>query len=172
MAYFLVDDTSSHLFSFIFRCISMNRLGRHTYTHFYMEGNARVEACLSHGVGAATYAYAIFNLVPAITFILSILCGYENLNVRTAAGKAKVLGTILGINGSMLPSFFKGVKINIWNFHINLLHSHLGMQTPKTEWLQGTVTSGFVIIATTGCVRKRGPLYASVFNPLYLVLVA
>jgi len=81
--------------------------------------------------------------------------------VRTAAGKAKVLGTILGINGSMLPSFFKGVKINIWNFHINLLHSHLGMQTPKTEWLQGTVTSGFVIIATTGCVRKRGPLYAS-----------
>lgn len=29
-----------------------NRLGRHTYTHFYMEGNARVEACLSHGVGA------------------------------------------------------------------------------------------------------------------------
>ena len=92
--------------------------------------------------------------------------------MRTAAGKAKVLGTILGINGSMLPSFFKGVKINIWNFHINLLHSHLGMQTPKTEWLQGTVTSGFVIIATTGCVRKRGPLYASVFNPLYRVLVA
>ncbi|KAG5017889.1 hypothetical protein JHK82_023555 [Glycine max] len=26
------------------------------------------------------------------------------------------------------------------------------MQTPKTEWLQGTVTSGFVIIATTGVI--------------------
>ncbi|KAL2571211.1 hypothetical protein AAZX31_18G277600 [Glycine max] len=201
---------------------------------------------------STTYAYAVFNLVPATTFILSVLCGYENLNARTAAGKTKVLGTMLGIGGSMLLSFFKGMKINIWNFHIKLLHKNdnsdqLGTRTPhanpKTEWLgvlsgigsclsfsiwliiqakvskeypshhsatalmalmgaiqatafalcvekdwsqwnlgssirlltalfSGTVTSGFVIIATTWCVRKRGPLYASVFNPLSLVLVA
>lgn len=32
----------------------------------------------------------------------------------------KVLGTIIGISGSMVLTFFKGPEINIWNFHINL----------------------------------------------------
>ncbi|KAL9297522.1 hypothetical protein ACSQ67_023418 [Phaseolus vulgaris] len=194
---------------------------------------------------SATYAYATFNMVPGVTFILSVLCGYEKLNLRSAGGKSKVLGTILGIIGIMLLSFLKVTKINVWNLPINLLHED---HTPshahsKTEWLgilsgigscfsfstwliiqvkvskqypmhhsgsallnlmgaiqatvlafcvekdwrqwklglnirlvaalfTGIVTSGFVIIATAWCVRKRGPLYASVFNPLCLVLVA
>jgi len=44
------------------------------------------------------------------------------LNLQTAAGKAKVLGTITCIGGAMLLTFLKGVEINIWTFHINLLH--------------------------------------------------
>lgn len=57
----------------------------------------------------------------------------------------------------------------------------------ETEWSQwklgsgirlltalytGIVATGLVNIATSWCVRKRGPLFASVFNPLCLVLVA
>ena len=38
--------------------------------------------------------------------------------------------------------------------------------------LQGIMVSGVVIIVIAWCVRVRGPLYASVFNPLQLVLVA
>ena len=34
------------------------------------------------------------------------------------------------------------------------------------------MVSGVVIIVIAWCVRVRGPLYASVFNPLQLVLVA
>ena len=41
----------------------------------------------------------------------------------------------------------------------------------KILW-QGIVATGLVNIATSWCVRKRGPLFASVFNPLCLVLVA
>ncbi|KAK7374920.1 hypothetical protein VNO80_08363 [Phaseolus coccineus] len=194
---------------------------------------------------SATYAYATFNMVPGVTFILSVLCGYEKLNLRSAGGKGKVLGTILGIIGIMVLSFLKGAKINVWNLPINLLHANdttshahsktkwvgvlsgigscfsfsiwliiqvkMSKQYPRhhsgsallnlmgaiqatvlafcveKEWRQwklglnirlvaavftGIVTSGFVIIATAWCVRKRGPLYASVFNPLCLVLVA
>lgn len=129
---------------------------------------------------SATFQVAIFNLVPAVTFILSILCGYvvtthhsspspsscdlyfisffidksffaeliaattyfcsyEKLNMRTAATNAKVLGTILGITGSMLLSFLKGVEINIWkDIHINLFHKNINSQLGTShgrEWL-------------------------------------
>ncbi|KAG5068593.1 hypothetical protein JHK85_000970 [Glycine max] len=47
---------------------------------------------------------------------------FERLNLRVAKGKAKVLGTLLGIGGAMLLTFIKGAEINIWPFHINLMH--------------------------------------------------
>ncbi|XP_029124732.1 WAT1-related protein At1g25270 isoform X2 [Cajanus cajan] len=201
---------------------------------------------------SATFATSVYNLVPVITFIFSVLCGFEMLNLRTAAARVKVLGSIIGISGSMLLTFFKGGEINIWTFHINLLHknqnghiatlhadhsgrkwlgvlcglasgfsfsSWLIIQTKMSkeypslrhhsstalmtlmaaiqatvfalcvekDWSQwklgwsirlltaafsGIVVSGLVVIVTTWCVRLRGPLYASVFNPLSLVIVA
>jgi len=44
--------------------------------------------------------------------------------LKAAAGKAKVLGTLLGIGGAMLLTFIKGAEINIWPYHINLMHPH------------------------------------------------
>ncbi|KAG5059922.1 hypothetical protein JHK87_000951 [Glycine soja] len=71
---------------------------------------------------SATFASALYNLIPAITFVLAISCSFERLNLRVAKGKAKVLGTLLGIGGAMLLTFIKGAEINIWPFHINLMH--------------------------------------------------
>lgn len=200
---------------------------------------------------SATFASALYNLIPAITFVLAISCGLERLNLRAAAGRAKVLGTIIGIGGAMMLTFFKGAELNIWPFHINLLHPHqhlnghvaplnadsgnklLGalcavascfsfalwltiqgkmskeypchysstalMSTAgaiqatafgfcferdlnqwKLGWnirllavaYSGIVASGIVVIITAWCIQMRGPLFASVFNPLMLVLVA
>ncbi|XP_061337172.1 WAT1-related protein At1g68170-like [Gastrolobium bilobum] len=196
---------------------------------------------------SATFVSAIYNLVPAITFILAISCGFERLNLRAAAGKAKVLGTLIGIGGAMLLTFFKGVEINIWPFHINVMHPHqhqnghvadsgsnllgvlcaiascfsfalwltiqakMSKEYPshysstalmstmgaiqatgfglciERDWSQwklgwnirllavaysGIVASGLVVIVIAWCIQMRGPLFASVFNPLMLVLVA
>ncbi|KAI4296299.1 hypothetical protein L6164_036267 [Bauhinia variegata] len=71
-----------------------------------------------------TFVTAIYNLIPAITFIMANACGYEKLNFGTAAGKAKVLGTLVGISGAMLLTFFKCLKIGIPPFQVNLLRSH------------------------------------------------
>ncbi|XP_050881618.1 WAT1-related protein At1g68170 isoform X2 [Lathyrus oleraceus] len=194
---------------------------------------------------SATFASAIYNLIPAITFIMAILCGFERLNLRAAAGKAKVLGTLAGIGGAMMLIFLKGVEINIWPFHINLMHpnqhqnsygdsgskwlgvlcavascfsfalwliiqakmskeypSHYSstalMSTMgaiqatgfalcfEKDWSQwklgwnirllavaysGIVASGLVVIVTSWCIKMRGPLFASVFNPLMLLFV-
>ncbi|XP_027347580.1 WAT1-related protein At1g25270-like [Abrus precatorius] len=196
---------------------------------------------------SATFATAVYNLVPAVTFMLAIFCGLEKLNMRSSAGKAKVLGTILGIGGSMLLTFYKGLEINVRSFGINLLqknghvatlhtdsdHKFLGvlcgfgscfsfalwliiqskmskefpshhtstalmslmaaiqatafaLYTEK-DWSQwklgssirlltvtytGIVASGGAVIVIAWCVRMRGPMFVSVFNPLMLVLVA
>ncbi|KAL5096373.1 hypothetical protein RYX36_000700 [Vicia faba] len=194
---------------------------------------------------SATFASAIYNLIPAITFIMAISCGFERLNLRGAAGKAKVLGTLAGIGGAMMLIFLKGVEINIWPFHINVMHHHqhqtshvdygskglgvlcavascfsfalwfiiqakMSKEYPshysstalmstmgaiqatgfalcfERDWSQwklgwnirllavaysGIVASGLVVIVTSWCIKMRGPLFASVFNPLMLLFV-
>ncbi|PKI45995.1 hypothetical protein CRG98_033635 [Punica granatum] len=37
------------------------------------------------------------------------------------AGKAKVAGTLMGIGGAMLLTFYKGVEIVLWSTNVNLL---------------------------------------------------
>ncbi|KAF5454150.1 hypothetical protein F2P56_023834 [Juglans regia] len=53
---------------------------------------------------------------------LSGLFGLEKLSLGTIAGKAKVLGTLTGIGGAMLLTFYRGAEINIWSTHVDLLH--------------------------------------------------
>lgn len=47
----------------------------------------------------------------------------EKLAFKTLSGKAKVGGTLLGIAGAMLLTFYKGSEINIWSTHVDLVHS-------------------------------------------------
>ncbi|CAL0309532.1 unnamed protein product [Lupinus luteus] len=72
---------------------------------------------------SVTFTTAVSNLIPAITFILSLLFGLETLNLRAAGGRAKMIGTITGIGGAMVLTFFKGVEIKMLSFHINLFNN-------------------------------------------------
>lgn len=49
------------------------------------------------------------------------MCRLEKLRLGTKAGKAKVAGTLMGIGGAMILTFYKGVEINLWETHVNLL---------------------------------------------------
>ncbi|XP_058752236.1 WAT1-related protein At1g25270-like [Vicia villosa] len=200
-----------------------------------------------------TFASAMANLIPAITFIMAVSFGLEKLNLRTRSGKAKIIGTMTGISGAMVLTFVKGVEINIGSFNLNLLHHQNGVvskhspqattistsntilgslcalasSTSYALWLiihakmsekypthysstalmsfwasllsivfalcferefsewklgwnirlltvayAGIVVSGAMICVISWCVHMRGPLFASVFNPLMLVCVA
>ncbi|EEF27752.1 WAT1-related protein At1g25270 [Ricinus communis] len=70
---------------------------------------------------SATFASAMTNLIPAVTFVLAISFGLEKMGVKTRAGKAKVMGTLLGLGGAMLLTFYKGAEIKMWSTHINLM---------------------------------------------------
>ncbi|XP_062079521.1 WAT1-related protein At1g68170-like [Humulus lupulus] len=86
---------------------------------------------------SATYVSAMANLIPAITFILAVSFRLEKLNFGSPSGKAKVLGSIVGIGGAMLLTLYKGVEINIWSTDVNLLkhaqHHHSHVASPKDE---------------------------------------
>nr|VDD36795.1 unnamed protein product [Brassica oleracea] len=188
-------------------------------------------------VTSATFMSAVANLVPAITFIVGIFIGLERLEFGTAVGKAKVFGTIMGIGGAMLFTFYKGFPIQPLKSDINLLpgtstghvallasdHRVLGaclalascfsyaiwiiLQYRLDElngllpinylcivrgeglvtmeawvghffffFLKGLQTSlvgtALVVRLITVSSRLRGPLFAAIFNPLLLVIVA
>ncbi|KAA8536507.1 hypothetical protein F0562_028985 [Nyssa sinensis] len=141
---------------------------------------------------------------PKLTWVVvcqAFLCGLfglERLGLGTMAGKAKVVGTLMGIGGAMLLTFYKGEEIHIWSTHLDLLHQHgqgghvKASQHPESGnralgaflvvcscfscavWLiiQGILASGLMYTLTAWCVRMRGPLFASIFSPLMLILVA
>ncbi|KAL0700025.1 hypothetical protein Bca4012_056147 [Brassica carinata] len=75
----------------------------------------------SMALTSATFMSAVANLVPAITFIVGISVGLEKLEFGTAIGIAKVFGTIMGIGGAMLFTFYKGFPIQFLKSDINLL---------------------------------------------------
>ncbi|KAL4318340.1 hypothetical protein GQ457_18G019190 [Hibiscus cannabinus] len=91
---------------------------------------------------SATFVCAMSNLTPAITFIVAITIGLEKLALRTLPGKAKVLGTVTGLGGAMLLTFYKGIQFKI-STHINLLpHGHHGFNSSDaapSHYLEGAL---------------------------------
>ncbi|PKA64359.1 WAT1-related protein [Apostasia shenzhenica] len=63
------------------------------------------------------------NLIPAITFIMAVMFRLESLRIKSSSDKAKLLGTLIGVGGAMILTFFKGKELNL-STSINLLKPH------------------------------------------------
>ncbi|KAJ9552214.1 hypothetical protein OSB04_016259 [Centaurea solstitialis] len=75
---------------------------------------------------SATFVSSINNLIPAITFVLAVCFRMERLGWKTSPGAAKIMGTLLGVGGAMLLTFYKGVDLNLWKINVDLLHGQHG----------------------------------------------
>ncbi|KAL1176694.1 hypothetical protein V6Z11_A04G177000 [Gossypium hirsutum] len=218
-------------------CFQLKLVEKYSFKHFFVDylgslvQNLYLES-LVHT--SATFVAAVVNLAPAFTFILAICFKMEKLAIITNAGKAKVFGTLIGIGGAMVFTFYKGIDINIWSTNVNLLKHHhhqevgLGPSYHGTghfaigavfgllscisfslctalmclmgsvqgalyavctvrDWNQwklgwnvrllavafvGIIGSALYVLLLSWAVKLKGPLYAAIFNPLGLVLVA
>ncbi|KAJ6417508.1 hypothetical protein OIU84_003268 [Salix udensis] len=56
---------------------------------------------------SATFAAAILNSIPVVTFVLAIIMGLETVGWRSFYGGLKILGTVITVGGSMLLSFYR-----------------------------------------------------------------
>ncbi|KZV22738.1 hypothetical protein F511_05370 [Dorcoceras hygrometricum] len=100
---------------------------------------------------SATFVSAVINLVPAITFSIAIFFRLERFGWHTKAGKAKLFGTILGIGGAMLLTFFKGPDLNLWHTNTNLLETSKTHHQLSTQIHNQNVAMG-ALLAVCSCV--------------------
>ncbi|XLS81512.1 hypothetical protein HN51_047343 [Arachis hypogaea] len=54
-----------------------------------------------------------YSFIAAFTFILSIICRMEKIDVKTRTTQAKIVGSIISIGGAFIVTFYKGPSIII-----------------------------------------------------------
>ncbi|PWA51012.1 nodulin MtN21 /EamA-like transporter family protein [Artemisia annua] len=62
-------------------------------------------------LASSSAASAMFNLVPAITFVVASIVGYEPINIRSVRTIAKILGTLVCVTGAAAMALIKGPKL-------------------------------------------------------------
>ncbi|PKA49985.1 WAT1-related protein [Apostasia shenzhenica] len=64
----------------------------------------------------ASFAAALFNMLPAITFVMAIILRIEKLKIRRRHSQAKVIGTAVTVAGALLMILYKGPIVEfIWS---------------------------------------------------------
>ncbi|XP_025012009.1 WAT1-related protein At5g07050-like [Ricinus communis] len=87
-----------------------------------------------------TFAAAINNLVPSMTFILAILCRMEKLYFEKLSSQTKTAGTIVALGGATLMTLFKGATV----ISMHALHTH--QQAATKQLLYRHLTKGSVLL--------------------------
>ncbi|KAI3775332.1 hypothetical protein L1987_49904 [Smallanthus sonchifolius] len=87
-------------------------------------------------LASASAGSAIFNLVPAITFVAATIVGYEPINIRSLRTIAKILGTFVCVASAAAMALIKGPKL--LNAHLPSSNSLLLNSTESDNlWLLG-----------------------------------
>lgn len=197
-----------------------------------------------------TYACALSNLLPAMTFVMALIFRMERVNIKKLRSQAKIVGTIVCVGGAMLMTMYNGPIVKMpWSAHH---HSHeksssgtssdtavdhrswivgslvliastlawsgvfilqaavmkkypaelslstlmcflgtlqaaaLGLAVTRkpSDWAlgwdikllaavySGVVSSGIAYYLQGVCMRSKGPVFASAFSPLMMIIVA
>ncbi|CAA7058225.1 unnamed protein product [Microthlaspi erraticum] len=54
--------------------------------------------------------------------LLSGILGMESVRLGSSEGKAKVVGTMLGVGGALVFIFYRGKAIHLWSTHVDLVN--------------------------------------------------
>uniref|UniRef100_M4E5M6 WAT1-related protein n=1 Tax=Brassica campestris TaxID=3711 RepID=M4E5M6_BRACM len=165
-------------FSLIFMA---SLVGITLYQNLYFEGIYLASSSMGSAMG---------NIIPAFTFLISFLAGYEKVNFRNTRGLAKILGTVICVVGAVSMTLIRGPKILNSEFSLPIAKSLLGDIKDQNLWLlgcllvfvstlcwsfsliiQGVVTSALSTTVQAWVISKRGPLFSAMFNPLCTVIV-
>ncbi|CAN4081118.1 unnamed protein product [Withania somnifera] len=119
----------------------------------------------------ATFSSAMSNLTPAVTLILAVFIRMESLDMHRLAGKAKLLGTLLGIGGALVLNLYKGMKITLPSMDIHLLHTANATATTAQRTAHSDIWGSLLAFLSCasyaswlifqGKMRQRYPMYSS-----------
>ncbi|XP_010556633.1 PREDICTED: WAT1-related protein At4g01440-like [Tarenaya hassleriana] len=103
IAYFWERKTRPKLtFSILCQLFFSALLGASLTQYFFLLG-------LSYT--SATLACAFTGMVPAVTFIMALIFRIEKLNMKSKAGMAMMVGTLVCIGGALFLTMYKGVPL-------------------------------------------------------------
>uniref|UniRef100_A0A0R0JJ20 WAT1-related protein n=1 Tax=Glycine max TaxID=3847 RepID=A0A0R0JJ20_SOYBN len=92
---------------------------------------------------SASFASAIMNAVPPVTFVLAVILRLERVNVKEVRSLAKLIGTLVTFSGALLMTFTKVLKLSYFSL--------LSQPTTKMEATLLMRLSGTVFLLL-GCV--------------------
>eukprot|EP00253_Pinus_taeda_P001357 PITA_01357 len=95
-----------------------------------------------------TYACALSNVLPAMTFVMALLFRMEKVNIKNLRSQAKIVGTIVCVGGALLMTLYKGPIVPmLWSPHNQSpeTSSTAASTTDNKAWIIGSL----LIIAAT-----------------------
>ncbi|KAL2337273.1 hypothetical protein Fmac_011719 [Flemingia macrophylla] len=95
-----------------------------------------------------TFSCALSNVLPAMTFVMAVLCRMEKINMKKVRCQAKVVGTLLTVAGAMLMTLYKGPIVEMfWNkqAHHRQINNGTSATSSDKNWFIGSI---FLIIAS------------------------
>ncbi|KAK6127184.1 hypothetical protein DH2020_039068 [Rehmannia glutinosa] len=100
-----------------------------------------------------TFSCAMSNMLPAMTFVMAVLCRMEKLDMKKIRCQAKLVGTIVTVAGAMLMTLYKGHVINFfWSNYIHPRTSSNNVTADSTQdsdkdWFKGSILLIFATLA-------------------------
>ncbi|KAF3581306.1 hypothetical protein DY000_02035504 [Brassica cretica] len=91
----------------------------------------------------ATFATAMYNVLPAITFVLAYIFGLERVKLRCIRSAGKVIGTLATVGGAMIMTLVKGPVLDLfWT---------KGASTQNTDGTDINSAIKGAVLVTIGC---------------------
>ncbi|KAK2664458.1 hypothetical protein Ddye_003032 [Dipteronia dyeriana] len=104
-----------------------------------------------------TVASALSNVIPALTFLMAFMLGMEKVKIASTRGRAKVIGTIICIVGSLVFTFWKGhylfksfVERPLINMYVTKEASVGKLNHARENWIKGSALILISHIAWSG----------------------
>ncbi|OIW20317.1 hypothetical protein TanjilG_08291 [Lupinus angustifolius] len=94
----------------------------------------------------ATFAVAMTNIIPAITFFMAYILRIEKIKIKSIRSQAKVVGTLVTVSGAMVMTLMKGASLGSLGTHVDNNHNQ---QHNSVTDIQHTIKGTIMII--TGC---------------------
>ncbi|AES71310.1 nodulin MtN21/EamA-like transporter family protein [Medicago truncatula] len=95
---------------------------------------------------SASFASALMNAVPSVTFVLAVIFRIERVNMKEIRSIAKVIGTLVTFAGALMMILYKGPQIHLF-YSPKTAHNSASHDTQTLKhWVSGTL---FLML---GCV--------------------
>ncbi|RYR76920.1 hypothetical protein Ahy_A01g001431 isoform B [Arachis hypogaea] len=86
---------------------------------------------------SSTAATAMSNLIPALTFVIATIVGFEKIDLKSMRSSAKIIGTVCCVSGALTMALVKGHKLLNMDYFPHNAAKHILTAADDDTWLLG-----------------------------------